>query len=253
MKKLTIVAVGALIVCGLLVSTIALAGVENNNKNGWQVNGAHYNLNIIGKDRHADVGDSDGHTMFVKEDGKTQIYMTQGDEFKVLDRNGLKGSAEFQIAPGYYNVYAIARGKPNGKVNISATGNFTDAESGYQLLSLGFVDLSREKKKPQSENINELFYVDVTLCIAVNETTGACEEWVVYEDYWVFGIEELLEYYWDYDNDGLKLLQVRFYECQLINPDDYDNDPELYPKDYCRWDDGLPIIPSNYTTDVNPN
>jgi hypothetical protein len=89
-KKAIIVAVGALIVCGLLVSTIALAGVGNNDKNGWQVNGPHYNLNIIAKDKHADVGDSSGHTMFVKDDGKTKIIMTQdpGGEFYVVDRNG---------------------------------------------------------------------------------------------------------------------------------------------------------------------
>ena len=232
MKKLTIVAVGALIVCGLLVSTIALAGVENNDKNGWQVNGAHYNLNIIAKDRHADVGDSYGHTLFVKDDGKTQIYMTQGDEFKVLDRNGLKGSAEFQIAPGHYNVYAIARGKPNGKVNISAFGNFTDEELGTKLIPFGYVNLNRTTKKPQSENINELFYVDVTLCTSVDEN-GTCNESVVYTDFWVFDIEEYLEYYWIYNNDNLKLLQVRFYECTL--------DPTGEADNYCRWPDGTPI------------
>jgi hypothetical protein len=252
MKKLTIVAVGALIVCGLLVSTIALAGVENNDKNGWQVNGAHYNLNILAKDTHADVGDSDGHTMFVKDNGKTQIYMTQGDEFKVLDRNGLKGSAEFQIAPGYYNVYAIARGKPNGKVNISAFGNFTDETLQQKLIMLGFVNLSRDKKKPQSENINELFYVGpIELCTEVNDT-GACVETVVYNDYWVFDIPYLDDYFWDYNNTGVKLLQVRFYACQLINPGDYAS-PDEYPKDFCRDCNGDPIVMTENGQAVYPS
>ncbi|MCK4731443.1 MAG: hypothetical protein KAT65_03200 [Methanophagales archaeon] len=63
---------------------------------------------------------------------------------------------------------------------------------------------------------------------------------VVYEDFWVFDIPELLEYYWGYNNEGLKLLQVRFYGCTLINPEDY-TDPAEYPKDYCRWGDGTAI------------
>jgi hypothetical protein len=235
MKKSIIVAIGALVVCSLLLSSGAFAGVGNNDKNGFQVNGKHYNLNIIGVDKHGEVGDSMGHTMFVKLDGKTRIYMTQDTdgEFKVVDRNGLDGNAEFNIAPGHYNIYARALGKPNGKANITAYGNFTDAMEGTTLILLGYVDITREKGKPQSVNINELFYVDVTLCTKINETTGICEEWVVYEDYWVFDIEELLEYYWEYYNKDLKLLQVRFYECTL--------DPTGTADDYCRWGDGSPI------------
>src|SRR5512136_3111375 len=91
----------------------------------WQVNGPHYNLNIIGSKTAKDVGDSDGHTMFVRMDGKTRILMTQdGGGFLVTDRNGFDGSASFNIAPGHYNVYAIAKGKPGGNVKIQANGTF---------------------------------------------------------------------------------------------------------------------------------
>jgi len=235
MEKTSIIAIGALVVAGLLLTSVVLAGVGNNDKNGFQVNGKHYNLNIIGKDKHADVGDSSGHTMFVLENGRTRIYMTQNDSgvFDVVDRNGLDGRAEFNIAPGQYNIYARALGKPGGKVKIDAYGNFTDAVNGTNLILLGYVNIAREKGKPQSVNINELFYVDVTLCTKINETSGECEEWVVYKDYWVFDIDELLEYYWEYNNKGLKLLQVRFYECTL--------DPTGEANDYCRWVDGTPI------------
>ena len=239
MKKTIIVAIGALVVAGLFLSSVVLAGVGNNPKNGFQVNGEHYNLNIIGKDKHADVGDSSGHTMFVKLDGKTRIYMTQNESgvFDVVDRNGLDGRAEFNIAPGYYNIYARALGKPGGKVKIDAYGNFTDAVEGTQLILLGYVNIAREKGKPQSVNINHLFYVDVTLCTAaeIDPDTGelVCTEWTTYEDFWVFDIDELIEYYWEYNNKGLKLLQVRFYECTL--------DPTGTADDYCRWANGDPI------------
>ena len=242
MKKTSIIAIGALVVAGLFLSSVVLAGVGNNDKNGFQVNGNHDTLNIIGKDKHAEVGDSSGNTMFVLENGKTKIIMTQDTdgEFKVVDRNGLDGTAEFNIAPGTYNIYARALGKPGGKVDITAYGEFEELDT-TKVLLLGYVKLTREKGKPQSVNINELFYVDVELCLAVDPDTGECTEKVVYTDYWVFDIDELIEYYWDYDNHGLKLLQVRFYECQLIDLDGY-ADPSEYPKDYCRWGTGDPIV-----------
>lgn len=210
----------------------------------WQVNGPHYNLNIIGsKSLDKQVGASDGHTMFVKLSGMTKIAMTQSPNgsFYVTDRNGLDGSASFAIAPGHYNVYARALGKPGGKTNISATGNFTDALDEYSLLPLGYVDISRSVGKSKPLNINDLLYVDVTLCTSVNATTGTCNQTTTYEDTWVFDVPELLEYYWNYTNDGLKLLQVRFYGCTL--------DPTGTVSDYCRWGDGTPISSSKTVVD----
>jgi hypothetical protein len=222
------------IVLGLVLSVLLVSGAFAGVGNTIPVRGKHYNLNIIGAKNVGQVGDSNGHTMFVKLNGKTKIIMTQDPdgEFKVTDRYGLDGQAEFNIAPGYYNIYAAALGKPNKNVDITAWGEFEDMETGTKLLNLGYVNLARNKGKPMSVNINQLFYVDVTLCTAVDEF-GVCTEWVTYEDYWVFDIDELLEYYWDYDNKGLKLLQVRFYECTL--------DPTGEASDYCRWANGDPI------------
>jgi len=204
------------------------------------VNGPHYNLQIIGSKTDKNVGDSDGHTMFVLLNGKTKIIMTQdGGDFLVVDRNGTDGEAEFNIAPGYYNVYARALGSPKGKPNVEITawGEFEDSLDGSVLLWLGYVNLTRDKGQPQSVNINELFYVDVTLCIAtgIDPNTGEtiCTQWVEYTDTWVFDIPELLEYYWDYDNNGLKLLQVRFYPCTLDCTGEADN--------FCMWANGDPI------------
>ena len=229
MRKLLIGGIAAVVI-SLLVLSVVSAGVGNS----IPVQGKHYNLNIIGAKNIGDVGDSMGHTLFVKLNGKTKIMMAQdpNGEFKVTDRNGLDGTAKFNIAPGHYNVYAAALGKPNGKAHIDAYGNFTDAVDGSTLILLGYVDIARSKGQPQSVNINQLFYVDVTLCTAV-DAEGSCTEQVVYEDYWVFDIAELLEYYWDYTNNGLKLLQVRFYGCTL--------DPSGQASDYCRWGDGTPI------------
>lgn len=228
-----------LIIIGLFVAVAFIIPVVSA-KSPFQVHGSHYNLNIIGvktSDQIKEVGDSMGHTMFVKLSGRTKIIMTQdaGGVFQVVDRNGLDNDgAEFNIAPGYYNVYARALGKPNNNyVDITARGEFDDAQEGETLIWLGAVNLARESKKPQSVNINRLFYVDVTLCTEYDEINEVCTETTSYDDYWVFGIDELMEYWWDYDNYNLKLLQVRFYECTL--------DATGVAKDFCRWGNGDPI------------
>jgi hypothetical protein len=190
-----------------LTAAYAFAGVGNDMPSG-----PHYNLNIIGSKYEKDVGQSMGHTLFVKLNGKTRIYMTQATDgqFVVVDRDGTDGAAEFNIAPGHYDVYARALGKPGGQVHIESWGEFEDDEA-VKLFKLGEVDLSREKKKPVTVNINNLFYVTVTLCVDYDEVGGVCNEYVTYTNEWVFDIAELLEYYWEYYNSELKLLQVRFY------------------------------------------
>lgn len=231
MSKLTFVAGFAI----LAFCASAFAGVGNNLPSG-----PHYNLNIIGSPKTKDVGDSEGHTLFVKLNGKTRILMTQAEdgEFRVTDRNGTDGTAEFNIAPGYYNVFARALGRPIRHVIVESGGEFEDAMEGTKLIWLGMVRLDREKGKPQTVNINELFWVDVRVCSEV-DSYGACIQWEEYTDTWVFDIEELLSYFWDYDNYGLKLLQVRFYECTI--------DPTGTAMDYCRWGDGTPIEPGHQT------
>jgi hypothetical protein len=49
---------------------------------------------------------------------------------------------------------------------------------------------------------------DTGLCDVGLPTTVYCNEYV---DEWVFNIGDFVEYLWDIDNNGVKLLQVRFY------------------------------------------
>ncbi len=242
----------------LVLSVVGVAHFHNNPITGFAtgdtkqtgigssipVNGKHYNLNIIGAKNVGDVGASQGHTLFVQLNGKTKIYMTQAldGQFVVTDRNGLDGSASFNIALGKYNVYATALGKPGGSTRVDAYGEFVDAIDGTTVQLLGYVNIERAKGTPKTANINNLFYVDVTLCLVENPDTGECSKSVVYNDYWVFDIDELLSYWWDYNNKGLKLLQVRFYECTL--------DPTGTASNYCRWGDGSPIVSSRVIVDT---
>lgn len=222
MKKLCL-GIAVLLAFGMMAS-VAVAGVGNQLPSG-----PHYNLNIIGAKDKNDVGDSMGHTLFVKEEGKTKILMTQDPDgvFQVVDRDGTDGTAEFNIAPGYYLVFARALGKPGEQeydvyVHIDAKGRFavTDEngepiyfyvdDQGNEVILLGAIDISRLKGKPETRDLNPLFYVTVDL-YEPGADPEVDDPVASYVNEWVFDIEELYEYFWEYNNSNLKLLQVRFY------------------------------------------
>lgn len=190
-------------------STVQAVGVGNG-----MLSGPHYNLNIIGVRHPKEVGASDGHTLFVNMNGTTKILMSQSQDglFKVTDRNGIDGVAKFNIGDKnvgdsrtHYRVYARALGKPGGVVKITPNATF-DATTGEGLFYLGDVTIARTGGgKAKTVDITNLHYADVTLTLA----DGTVK---TYTNEWIFGVPELLEYWWDYNNTGLKLLQVRFYE-----------------------------------------
>lgn len=229
MKRLVLSLLIVLVTVGLSVPAVS-AGVGNRLPNG-----PHYNLNIIGVTSDTkDVGDSMGHTLFVGIEGRTKIIMEQDPAgiFQVLDRDGVSDSeALFNIAPGTYNVFARALGKPGnneGDVSVEITSwAEVEDELGIDYWLIDTIDLSRLKGKPQTVNINKLFYIDGEYSITDGITTNSYSV----DNEWIFGIEDptLNEYWWDYDNNNMKVLQVRFYPCDLEQ-----DDPTAH--DYCILD-----------------
>ncbi len=177
--------------------------------------GAHYNLNIIGvpKGKTADMTGNNGHRIFVKLDGGTRINLAMGD-FKVLDANGTDGTAAFQLpnpdpdndGVTEYSVYARALGKPGG--SSTTTTCYDDAQTGDTYCSVLQMVLVREKGKSTFENVTKyLLYVYVDA-----DGDGDLDRVPLFAD-------ALDDYFWDYQNDGLKLAQLRFYEIPTTVPD----------------------------------
>jgi len=218
-------------------------------KPGTDFNGPHYNLNIIGKKSDWSGGGSynnpDRHTIFVPEntdefmlDGDhcftpsgtptwapeeanyhdprnefpgITIWMTQGDEFAVLDGNAFDDcKAEFQLGPGKYKVYIVAKAKPGEDYLTNITGWIRYED--YEYFSIGTVTV---KKKDGWQDATHIFEVDF------NEDIFKTE-WITSPIYpvWVFDYMDKMEselgltdteYFWQYDNKGNKLVKVRFY------------------------------------------
>lgn len=185
----------------ILAMTIpAVAGTGNNLPSG-----AHYNLNIIGvpKGKTADMTGDNGHRIFVSLTGKTNILLKEGPDYQVLDANGTDNGASFQLPNPdpdgdgitVYSVFARALGKPGGQATMT-----TCAYDEYATLWCeGGKLFIRHKGNEKFENVSkELLYVYANL------GSG-------YKYYPLFS-DQLSGYFWEYDNAGLKLAQLRFYE-----------------------------------------
>ncbi|OGE16513.1 hypothetical protein A3F00_04680 [Candidatus Daviesbacteria bacterium RIFCSPHIGHO2_12_FULL_37_11] len=170
--------------------------------------GAHYNLNIIGvpKGKTADMTSGQGHRIFVPLEGNCKINLSEGD-FQVLDGNCTDGPAAFQLpnpdpendGVTEYSVYARALGKPGGRSTTTTCA--TDPITGEEWCSVYSMVLVREKGKSSFTNVSKVLlyvYADIN-------GDGELERYPLFDS-------ALQDYFWNYDNNGLKLAQLRFYQ-----------------------------------------
>jgi hypothetical protein len=175
--------------------------------------GAHFNLNVIGvpKEKSADMTGSSGHRIFVPLVGNTKILLREGP-FEVIDGNGTDGSASFQLpSPDpendgitKYSVFVRALGKPGGSSTMTTClQDMTTLEEYCSIYQSVAVRSSGSSKFVNASR--ELLYVFADI-----DADGTVERLPLFADALGPETEEL--YYWDYNNQGLKLLQMRFYE-----------------------------------------
>ena len=210
-KRRSIAAALALTVCA---STPALAG------NGLDVNGAHYNLNILGKTTCgiASTGSS-GHVIQVllnsndgSQNGKlattldkrNKIFLSPGP-FGVTDPNACDGDgAAFSLPAGGYSVWARALGKPGGKATLSlcAVDTMGTADTADDVLACNtgesVVSMTRKGGQPVFTNVTK----------ELTTLTYAGTAYNLFDS-------TFQSYFWDYDNNGMRLLQLRFYPSAL--------------------------------------
>lgn len=195
--------------------------------------GAHYNLNMIGvpQEKTADMTGDNGHRIFVRLEGRTRILLCESgvavgcedvEGYQVLDANGTDGTASFALphpdgtnGATVYSVYVRALGKPGGTATNTTCG-MGAGEDGVlgtaddeEVCSLYQLKLERKKGKTRFENVTrEMLFVWTDL-----DGDGDLERVPLFDD-------ALIDYFWDYDNRGLRLAQFRFYPCSTIVAED---------------------------------
>ena len=225
MKRFAILAAFAAFTAAAVVGP-AFAG-------GINLNGPHYNLNIIGVEnpKTAPMTGSDRHTIFVALGSKnsavtSRIDLTPGP-FEVCDGNAFdpayacdgsvvtqQNGAVFQLpcdaavptATGCgttfslsYQIWARALGTPGGSVTVTTCA--TD-DTGTLVCSTNNTVQSRSKGKSTFYNVTTAL-TTINACFDVGGTL-TCQVVSLFDP-------ALQDYFWQYANSGLRLLQLRFY------------------------------------------
>jgi hypothetical protein len=215
------------IICTAVLSLTAILGSSVSAGNGAP-SGSHYNLNIIGVPEEAEdnlpaLTGSNRHVIFVALDGKSRILLQEGDDFLVIDGNAVDGTATFQlpnpidpdepceqildpdtgevieeVCVTAYSVYARAPGNRGGDATLQTCA--TDPDTDETVCS---VQVFEVKQSSKFQNVTKyLLFV-----FWDQDLDGDADRLIpIFSD-------ELEGYYWEYDNNGLKLLQLRFYDC----------------------------------------
>lgn len=218
--------------CVVMLVAFSLTMPAYSQTGNGAPNGAHYNLNIIGVEnpKSSTLTGTDRHTIFVALGAKStvtsNIYLTQGD-FQVCDGNAfdaaydcsgnqIKGQgAVFQLpcntnvpaditcvagtVSASYEVWARALGKPGGSTTINTCA--TDPTTSEVVCSTENVMLVRGKGKQT--------FTDVT-----NQLTSIVVSFdggLTYQRVALFA-GGLQDFFWQYANSGLRLLQLRMYQ-----------------------------------------
>lgn len=235
----------------LLSVALAMPVIAADNKGGIgsQINesgfnGKHYTLNFIGvpHDKTNPMEYEDGsnrNTIFVPLDAKggvprkvTISYITtDANQFAVIDANATDDNLAVIEVPHEYcadyetgcvdllsfAVFAVGLGKPNGMTFVDANCNWDDLTYGdcTETLLMKSFEIRRTnngKHKPKVIDITDVFRTEKVCFDMDSDINPGCTSGdLEFENVWLFNITQLDEYYWEYDNRGLKLMQTRFY------------------------------------------
>jgi hypothetical protein len=175
-------------------------------------------------------------------DKTNKILLTPNtnDFFGVLDANATDDDgAEFTMPDdvyGHYRVFARALGRPGGSAAMTLCGNETEETTDdidgdgtgdtETWCSINQAVLTRTKGQPRTEEVTEQLFtltilvdvddakdVSLTACLAEADLIDIEDTDLQIADVPIFHAC-FEDYFWNYDNNGLKLLQLRFFRVE---------------------------------------
>ena len=211
-----------------------------------------FNIVGVPHDKTADMTGDNGARIFVPLDDPAPIWLVEGEDFAILDANGTDddGATLQMPPPGYdpyviggdmtgvdtwsdYSIYIRSLGRPGGWATITTCADLLDSTfagllpgsfvkalnraglfGGYASVEQVGRDIT-ERPKGKSEFTNVTAAL-TSIVFQVEVQTGVDADGnpiieVFYVRVPIFS--DILENeYWEYDNNGLKLLQVWIYD-----------------------------------------
>lgn len=237
-------AIAALCATALMAVPLAAAAGAGN---GAPQGAPDYQLNIIGTGEKdpAMTGDN-GRRIFVPLEGTTKIMLEEGD-YAVLDANGTDGEAVFQLpAPGLdayevgdpgdadvesaYSVFIRPLGKPGGWATMTTCAELVDStfagllgtrdlkeiknraeEDAFCSVEQVGAELERKKGKSSFSDVTAELLTIVFELEVDTDRDGIADDTIQIR---VPLFDDIIQgEYWEYDNNGLRLAQLRFYDC----------------------------------------
>lgn len=223
-KLIALLAVASLVACEQPVAPDEFTPPVFGFGNGAPT-GSHYNLNFIGvpQNKTANMTGSNGHVIFVALSGNTKILLCQSgtgtdcanvSDFQVLDANGTDGTASFALpnpdptnsGTSLYSAYVRALGAPGGHATNTTCG-VDPLIPTEPICSVDTLRLNRTKGQQTFVNVTkQLLYVYADV-----NGDGTIDRVPLFDT-------RLQDYFWSYDNTGLKLAQFRFYPMPTTVP-----------------------------------
>ena len=216
MKKVIITSLVFAMVVGLGIA-LADKPADDTTGNGSPKVKKLYQVNLIGmanpKNADPDTITSNGRRIFVKLGGKTRILLREG-EFDVIDYDGTDGLASFQLPypdennDGHtaYSVYVRVLGKPGGTGSIRTIIVTDPGDDGIigtdddeTIESTLVLELARTKNAKFTNVSKYLLYVYADV-----DNDGDYDRVPLFDN-------RFENYLWEYDNNGMRLVQLRFY------------------------------------------
>jgi hypothetical protein len=233
------------ILLGLVLGCLAVfpaASASAGTTGNGAPNGSHYTLNIIGvpHDKTADMTGNTGGRIFVQLNGGQDAVSLNGkpsnqllkvntiglvpapadESFSVLDANATDANgALFQLPANVstaWTVWARALGTPGGSaIQTTCASSFLDVIDGIIYCSTQSAMYLRTSGKSLFSDVSsDLLFMTVTVDSTLSPNLATCLG--------VTGVQSVTvslfngcfqDYFWNYDNHGLKLLQLRFYSA----------------------------------------
>ena len=204
----------------LVPSTLAVQPEELGN-GGPKDSKLVYQLQIIGMDKSEkstmDEYHDHGRRIFVQLEKNTRISLVEGEKFQVIDYDGLDGKAGLLMPPPItdfdscdptgdegctyeYRIYVRALGNPHANNYVEIIPGFIDSGTEWHSVATVTVTQARDGSPKFSDKT-----IDLTR-IKQDFGNGVENHYLFQDDF---------NYFWDYDNHGLKRLQMRFYVSKV--------------------------------------